>query len=310
MQQNRQQKASPRNPPPCNLATTPQGRELREHGTALFPAACYYDHLAEDAVPWHWHDELEVVFIERGAAIVAADNQRYTVTEGNGFFINAGILHGVWDAGNTGCRLHSIVFHPRLVGGGVDSIFWQGYLQPLLSNPGVKYVAFPSSQPWSAAACQCIQEAWTACALEQPGYEFQVRSLLSQVIFEITAHCSLERTPPAERTLRNDMRIKTMLQYVQDHYGEELTTEGIARSAAISRSECLRCFRNMIGTTPIQYVKAYRIQKAAELLRTTDRKIADIGLLCGFQEMSYFAKAFRERKGRTPSQYRAVGPRE
>ena len=44
---------------------------------------------------------------------------------------------------------------------------------------------------------------------------------------------------------------------------------------------------------------------AAELLASTDRKIADIGALCGFQEMSYFAKTFRTLKGRTPSAYRA-----
>ena len=61
----------------------------------------------------------------------------------------------------------------------------------------------------------------------------------------------------------------------------------------------------MVGTTPIQYVKQLRIQKAAELLASTDQRIADIGAACGFQEMSYFAKTFRELKGRTPSRYRA-----
>jgi len=61
----------------------------------------------------------------------------------------------------------------------------------------------------------------------------------------------------------------------------------------------------MIGATPIQYVKQLRLQRAAELLESTDGKIADIGAACGFQEMSYFARAFREWKGRTPSQYRA-----
>ena len=95
-----------------------------------------------------------------------------------------------------------------------------------------------------------------------------------------------------------------MLQYIQSNYAEDLSTENIARSAAISGSECLRCFRTMVGTTPIQYVKQLRIQKAAELLASTDRKIADIGALCGFQEMSYFAKTFRTLKGCTPREYR------
>ena len=63
----------------------------------------------------------------------------------------------------------------------------------------------------------------------------------------------------------------------------------------------------MIGRSPIQYVKQVRIQKAAELLLGTDLKISDIGLQCGFQEMSYFAKAFRELKGCTPHEFREKG---
>ena len=98
--------------------------------------------------------------------------------------------------------------------------------------------------------------------------------------------------------------MKMMLQYVQDHYQEELSTAKIAQSAAVSESECLRCFRCVIGTTPIQYTKQLRIQKAAELLESTDEKVSDIGALCGFQEMSYFAKSFREMKGCTPREYR------
>ena len=63
----------------------------------------------------------------------------------------------------------------------------------------------------------------------------------------------------------------------------------------------------MIGCTPIRYVKQVRIQKAAELLASTKRKISDIGAECGFQEMSYFAKIFRELKGCTPGDFRKRG---
>ena len=104
--------------------------------------------------------------------------------------------------------------------------------------------------------------------------------------------------------MRDGERIKIMLQYIQEHYNEELILAKIAESAAVSENECLRCFRSMIGSTPIQYVKQVRIQKAADLLLSTNRKISDIGAECGFQEMSYFAKTFRELKGCTPGEFR------
>ena len=78
-----------------------------------------------------------------------------------------------------------------------------------------------------------------------------------------------------------------------------------AASASVSKSECLRCFRASIGATPIQYLRQFRVQKAAELLVGTGLKISDVGAQCGFQEPSYFIKTFRELMGRTPAAYRA-----
>ena len=88
------------------------------------------------------------------------------------------------------------------------------------------------------------------------------------------------------------------------NYPQNLSVGDIAASAMISPSEALRCFHNTIGLTPMQYVAHYRIQRAAALIRKTDRKIQEIGADCGFQEMSYFAKTFRSIMGMTPSQYR------
>lgn len=124
------------------------------------------------------------------------------------------------------------------------------------------------------------------------------------MIFLLFQNCPGAEKTPSEKALRDGQRMKIMLQYIQEHYGEELTLTKIAQSAAVSENECLRCFRTMIGSTPIRYVKQVRIQRAAELLAATDRKISDIGGMCGFQEMSYFAKIFRELKGYTPKEYR------
>ena len=98
--------------------------------------------------------------------------------------------------------------------------------------------------------------------------------------------------------------MKNMMLFIQAHYGEELTVARIAASISVSESECLRCFHATIGTTPIQYLRQLRVQKAAELLAGSDRKISDIGEQCGFREMSYFTKTFRELMGCTPSRYR------
>ena len=286
------------------VVTDRRGRELLEHGTPLFPAACYHDNLSEADVTWHWHEELEILAVETGTARIAVNGTERIAKRGEGCFINTGALHGIWPEGAELCRLRSIVFHPRLVGGGVDSILWQKYLEPLLSDQSRPCVYFSNTAEWEREALRAIQEAWQICVSEESGFEFEMRERLSRLIFLLFQHCPAAEKKPSEKALRDGQRIKSMLQYIQEHYGEELTLGKIARSAAVSENECLRCFRNMTGSTPIRYVKQVRIQKAAELLLSTDRKISDIGMECGFQEMSYFARVFREYKGDTPKEYR------
>lgn len=288
------------------VSTDQQGRELVEHGTALFPVACYHDNISEAGVPWHWHDELEVLVIETGSARVSVNGTDYVVRQGEGFFVNTGVLHGMWSGGREPCYLQSVVFHHRLVGGSVDSILWQKYLEPLISDPCRPCVHLSKAREWEEAAAKAIKAAWQSCVSEMEGFEFEVREWLSWLVFLLTKNCPKAEKRPSEKTLRDGKRIKIMLQYIQEHYDGELTLAKIAESVNLSENECLRCFRGMIGSTPIQYVKQLRVQKAAELLASTNRKISDIGAECGFQEMSYFAKTFRELKGCTPSEYRKL----
>ena len=104
--------------------------------------------------------------------------------------------------------------------------------------------------------------------------------------------------------LRSADRIKTMLQFVQTHYAEDLTVEQIAASASISPSECLRCFHDMIGTTPNQYLRGQRLQRAAELLCGTTLQVTAIAAQCGFEDSSYFARSFRQLYGCGPTEFR------
>lgn len=288
----------------CCTSVDKNGLELVEHGTTQFPIACYHDDLSSGEVPWHWHDELEAAVITSGQAIVTAGNEKYIIGPGEGFFINSGVLHGAWDVDDSGCRFHSLVFHPRLVGGSLDSVFYQNYILPLTENRVLEGLHLRPDVTWQKVMLDAIEESWQLCVREFAGYEFAVREALSRLVFQLCARLPTAQIRPGSKANRSAERIKIMLQYIHTHFPDEITTAHIARSATVSESECLRCFRATIGTTPIQYLKQYRIQKAAQLLLGSQEKVADIGAQCGFQDTSYFTKSFREAKGVTPSQFR------
>lgn len=288
----------------CRTAVDRTGRELVEHGTTAFPIACYHDDFNVMDVPWHWHEEWEAVVITQGSCIVAAGNRNLTLKAGEGFFINSGILHGCWDVENTGCMFHSLVFHPRLVGGSLDSVFHQGFVQPLVDNAGLEFVPLYPNIPWQKQALEAIEAAWQSCTREEEGFVFAVRDSLSRLTLLLHSNIPGAVKSPGIKEVRNAERIKAMLSFIHEHFGSDLNMEMIAASASISESECLRCFRATISTTPIQYLKQYRLQQAIQLLLNTEEKISEIATRCGFQDMSYFTRVFREEIGVTPSQYR------
>lgn len=289
----------------CSSLTNEQGKELVSHGTSSFPVACYMDDLDETSIPWHWHEELELVIVTRGTLSVSVSGLEFSIGKGDGLFINKGILHQMQKREDSSCLLHSLVFHGRLVGGSMDSIFWQKYLEPLLCDACFPFSLLNRDIGWQKEALLIAEKAWNSCSEEKPGYEFSVRSSLSRLLYFLYANRpTVGQSRLSPKNLREQERIKRMLQYIHKHSSEELTVPQIAKSALISESECLRCFKNIIGTTPIRYVRQYRLQKAAGLLSSSDEPVAVIAASCGFQEMSYFAKVFRETYSMTPSAWR------
>ena len=189
------------------------------------------------------------------------------------------------------------------MGGSPDSVFWQKYLQPLLTDPSRPCAVLRPRVEWQRTAIEAMEQAFRAVVNEVPGYEFKTRAALSELLFQLVRHAPAVQAMP-KKALRSADRIKTMLQFIQEHYTEEVSVEQIAASASISPSECLRCFHDMIGTTPNQYLRDQRAQRAAELLCGTGLRVSEIALQCGFQDASYFARAFRQVYGCGPTEYR------
>ena len=113
----------------CNIVASEKGRELVQHGSALFPIACYAEDLSSYSVAWHWHEEFEFILAALGPIHVDVNKTRLTLQTGQGVFINSGALHAVEPAEGR-ALLHSGVFQPRLVGG-MDTVFWQKLIRPV-----------------------------------------------------------------------------------------------------------------------------------------------------------------------------------
>ena len=104
------------------------------HGSPAFPIAFYHDDLERMSVVWHWHDEMECIYVEHGETTLFAGREKYSLHEGQALFVNSNVIHAGRGVRGTFCRYHSMVFSPRLIGGGLDTIYWEKYLLPIIKN--------------------------------------------------------------------------------------------------------------------------------------------------------------------------------
>jgi AraC-like DNA-binding protein len=91
-------------------------------------------------------------------------------------------------------------------------------------------------------------------------------------------------------------------------YFEHLDVDDMARAAGLSRAHFSREFRAAFGESPHNYLLTRRMERAAALLRNTDRSVADICFSVGLQSVGSFTASFKRTYGMTPTAYRASYP--
>jgi len=91
-------------------------------------------------------------------------------------------------------------------------------------------------------------------------------------------------------------------------YFEPLSVSDLARAAGLSRAHFSREFACAFGESPHAYLLTRRLERAAALLRTTDRSVADICFSVGLQSVGSFTTSFTRTYGESPTAYRATYP--
>ncbi|GAS82626.1 AraC family transcriptional regulator [Paenibacillus amylolyticus] len=108
-------------------------------------------------------------------------------------------------------------------------------------------------------------------------------------------------SPKTEQSM--EARLHSTIQYVDDHYAEEITVQKLARLAEIRPAQYTTLFRQLTGHKPLDYVNHVRIKHAKEWLRKSDEPLRDIASRVGFKDEYYFSRRFRQMTGLSPRQY-------
>lgn len=288
----------------CGLNLNSASKELQPHGSLEFPCAGYascHKERQEDIIPWHWHEEMEIVYMVSGQMEIKIPSQSFLVQKGDCVAINSNVLH--YGAAIVECELRSLVFGPTLIAGSGELVFARKYMEPLLAcNNFCGYFIKAGS---NEKVVRWFNRAFEALAEDCYGYEFIVREELSRICLFLYGEFEPQADMQDIPLNQDNLRIRKMLAFIHENFADGISVSEIAGIVGISERECLRCFQKTIQLSPIQYLLKYRVMQGAEmLLGNPADSISEVAVSCGFDSPSNFSKTFKRFYKCTPREYR------
>lgn len=261
------------------------------------------DQYAGRFVPWHWHKAAELFYMQSGTLEYNTPKGKLVFPAGSGGFVNSNVLHmtrPISPKADTVQLLH--IFDPMLISGNQGSRIERKYVIPITAASSIEVFFLDPDIPAQADLLGLVREAFYYSD-EDVGYEIKIREALSKIwimLYQLISPYLKE----GRKLDKNDERLKMMLVYVHEHYGDKITVPKLAEAVFLSERECYRLFRQYLHTTPTEYIRSYRLKEACQMLANTRMSITDIGRFCGLGESSYFGRVFREYAHCTPIEYR------
>lgn len=284
-------------------------KEQREHGTAFTPVQVYsfFENLAPFQVSHHWHEEIEILYIEQGAFVLERDMQPEELQEGDLVFLNRTELHQL-QAKELPTVHHAMLFDLRMLCSELYDRAQGNLLIPLAAGKcrfPAKIDKMHGDYPKLLAI---YQEVMAELQKQEAGWYLAIKALLLRLL-SILERSNLFVRQSAKEMAENEYRvieIKKVLQYIKEHYREKIRLAELAGAAGMNEQYFCRFFKSMTGKTPVDYINGYRIEAVAKQLTKSDAKIMEICYENGFENFSYFIRKFKEYKGVTPKEYRRL----
>ncbi len=249
----------------------------------------------------HWHDCLEIDWVESGRGVNYIADREYLLEPGQLFLINNIDRHIAVTDGSLDMRI--VIFEPSLLWKTApeqqDSL---RMFYPVGEQQGNLAQLSEENLDRAHTLMLEMEAEWNEKAR---GYEMMLRAKLMELLAILYRAAPETMEAKEAAALRKGyQRIRPAVNYIQSHFAEPLSLETLASLCGMSRTYFCTLFKKTMGMTYGSYVEKIRVNRACMLLATGDLPVLDIALESGFTSLSNFNATFKASCGKTPSQYR------
>lgn len=259
----------------------------------------------------HDHDFIEFGYVELGKGYHIVGNEGYHIKSGDFFIINANIPHEYKSDQGTPITLYNCIFHPSSIDSSLNKcsdfvdVAYRYLFHSFYSEDDPKnYIKFSGSG--HSEIRRLFKNMYHEYTTKENGYKQILKSDLIKLLilsFRIYKKDSAQtQSPPVLKRLV----AQSAVQYLKEHYSSNITLEKLAERAYLSPSYFSRLFKQETGMTALQMLQKIRIERACQLLRSTDLPISQIAEQVGYLDGKFFYKLFQKETGTTPGKYRTA----
>ena len=247
----------------------------------------------------HNHDYIELLYIYSGEGRYEIDGTVYEVHAGNLLLINPGINHA---------NIVTSLENPLV-------ILALGFTDIHLKGMPDNVMTFGDGKPVLDADSQ-LQNHFTSLFFNMlaekeqqfPGKYDMMRCYLSQILLHIIRSFSDAADVSSQMKFvfhRKNHVVKTILDYMQEHYAEKISLDGIASNMYLSSIYISKLFKEETGESPIHHLIQIRLKKSVELMKQhPEYSIKKIAQEVGYDDAYHFSKIFKKHMSVTPKEYR------
>ena len=256
--------------------------------------SCRRENFYDYSCPFHYHEWYEIYYLKKGSCVYHIDNRSFLVNQGDWIFIPAMLPHKV---------LYRTSPHERYL------IYATKDYLPAVILPHInEFIATPIYTPPRTENVEPVEDL-----AHKMFYEFQnptefSTSLIKCYLLELLVLFLNRSTPmhPVCESNENDIVIANLLDYINLHYGNNITLELLSDICELSPNYLSRKFKMTVGMPLMEYLRTIRLQHAKSLLLETEQSIAQIAYQCGFNDSNYFSYIFKQSEHLSPLQYRKL----